>query len=77
MTLIITKIRESFDVRNRERVCLLEVIMKATLLIYTTKCVFKGIVAFKQNSCDLDINHRPLKHEPVQDICASICVKLY
>ena len=36
MTLIITKIRESFDVRNRERVhvCLLEVIMKkATLLI--------------------------------------------
>ena len=26
-------IRESFDVRNKERVCLLEVIMKATLLI--------------------------------------------
>ena len=33
MTPIITKIRESFDVRNREKVCLLEVIMKATLLI--------------------------------------------
>ena len=26
-------IRESFDVRNRERVCFLEVVMKATLLI--------------------------------------------
>ena len=33
MTLIITQIRESFDVRNRERVRLLEVIMEATLLI--------------------------------------------
>ena len=33
MTLIITQIKESFDVRNKERVCLLEVIMKATLLI--------------------------------------------
>ena len=33
MTLIITKIRESFDVRYRERVCLLEVIMKASFLI--------------------------------------------
>ena len=33
MTLIITEIRESFDVRNSERVCVLEVIMKATLLI--------------------------------------------
>ena len=30
MALIITKIRESVDVRNREGVCLLEVIMKAT-----------------------------------------------
>ena len=33
MTLIISKIRESFDVRNWERVYPLEVIMKATLLI--------------------------------------------
>ena len=33
MALIITYIRESFDVENRERVCLLEVIMKATFLI--------------------------------------------
>ena len=33
MTLTITKIRESFDVRNRERVCLWDVIMKDTLLI--------------------------------------------
>ena len=33
MAHIITKIRESFDVRNRERVRLLEVIMKATILI--------------------------------------------
>ena len=33
MTLLITYIRESFDVRDREMVCLLEVIMKATLLI--------------------------------------------
>ena len=41
MTLIITWIRESFDVRNRERVCLLEGVMKATLLIYAEKCVFK------------------------------------
>ena len=41
MTLIITWIRESFDVRNRESVCLLEVIMKATLLIKAERCVFK------------------------------------
>ena len=33
ITLIVTKIREFFDVRNREMVCLLEVIMKATILI--------------------------------------------
>ena len=32
MTLIITYIRESFDVRNRDRISLLEVIKKATLL---------------------------------------------
>ena len=31
MTLIITEIRESFDVRNRERLCLLEVTMKAKI----------------------------------------------
>ena len=41
----------------------------------------KGIVAFKHSkiktkkNCDLDINHRPLKHEPVQDMfILSICV---
>ena len=29
----------------------------------------KGIVAFKQKkNCDLDINHRPLKHEPIKDM---------
>ena len=33
MALIITEIRESFDVRSRERVCILEMKMKATLLI--------------------------------------------
>ena len=33
MTLIITEIRESFDVGNRERVCLFELVMKATFLI--------------------------------------------
>ena len=33
MTLIITKIEESFDDVHWERVCLLETIMKATLLI--------------------------------------------
>ena len=33
MTLIVTSLREIFDIRNRERVCLLEVIMKATLPI--------------------------------------------
>ena len=38
MTLIITSIRESFDVRDRVRVCLLEVIMKATLLLQAEKC---------------------------------------
>ena len=32
---------ESFDVRNRERVRFLEVIMKAFLLIQAEKCVFK------------------------------------
>ena len=31
MILIVTQIRESFDVRNRESVCLFEVNMKATL----------------------------------------------
>ena len=41
MTLIITKIRESFDVRNMGRVCLLEVIMGPALLIKAEKCVFK------------------------------------
>ena len=35
MTLIITLISEFFVVRNRERVCLLEVNMRATLLIKT------------------------------------------
>ena len=34
-------LRESFDVRNRKRVCLLEVIMKATLLILAEKSDFK------------------------------------
>ena len=31
----------------------------------------KGIVAFehlKKKNCDLDINHRPLKHEPIKDM---------
>ena len=38
----------------------------------------KGIVAFKhKKNCDLDINHRPLKHEPIKDMfILSICVKL-
>ena len=32
----------------------------------------------KQKNCDLDINHRPMKHEPVQDMfILSICEKLY
>ena len=43
MTLLITKIRESFDVRNKERVCLLEVIMEATLLIKAKNCAVLGI----------------------------------
>ena len=43
----------------------------------------KGIVAFEHlkndnKKCDLDINHRPLKHEPVKDMfILSICMKLY
>ena len=41
----------------------------------------KGIVAvkhLKKNIYDLDINHRSLKHEPVQDMfILSICVMLY
>ena len=29
-------------------------------------------------NCELDINHRPLKHEPIKDMfILSICVKLY
>ena len=44
MTLIITLIRESSDGRNRERVCLLEVIMKAirksvSLTEHTLRCI--------------------------------------
>ena len=43
----------------------------------------KGIVAFKikkelLKNCDIDMNYRPLKHEPVQNVfILSICVKLY
>ena len=39
----------------------------------------KGIVAFKHSkNCDLDINHRPVKYEPIKDMSIlSISVKLY
>ena len=40
----------------------------------------KGIVAFKhfKKNCDLDLNHRPLKHEPIKDMfILSICETLY
>ena len=40
----------------------------------------KGIVVFKylEKKSDLDINHRPLKHEPVNGMfILSISVKLY
>ena len=47
MTLVITKIRESFDVRDWEWVSLLEVIMSATSLILTEQKLFFRI--FRDN----------------------------
>ena len=47
--------------------------------------IVEGIVAFKhyikkkkkKKNCDLDINHRSQKHEPIKDMfILSICVKL-
>ena len=39
----------------------------------------KGIVAFKLlRNCDFDVNHRPLKHEPIKDMfILSIYLTLY
>ena len=40
------------------------------ILISFPNVLVKGIVAFKhlKKNCDLDINHRPLKHEPIKDM---------
>ena len=50
MTLKITKIRESFDPRNRERVYLLEVIMKASLPIYILSYIVFKMAQSEPNS---------------------------